>query len=273
MSFMVAEPDSIPSEKRISLLHKDQIIDKNSTIQMNLDTYESTITMKQNHDILISEMMKQMVEVTKAISQRRLQQRAQEQTNDINALSRDRPQRLHDVITETVQDSTNETRNTRTGTNEDQMMTERVHVDKGELSSERECEMSVLIKQIYTGFASMSQCGLCFSGLQRMLERCTGMSGALQNVTGALPEKGMSNSDLQESQRNETVDILKQLIEKSRVELQTLERLEDELFKGKDSQFMKIKGLITQLIVRLKTEVNCISEYNEECRRSLRSTI
>ena len=57
---------------------------------------------------------------------------------------------------------------------------------------------------------------------------------------------------------------MKQLIEKSRVELQTLERLEDELFKGKDAQFVKMKGLITQLIVRLKTEVNCISEYNEE---------
>ena len=106
----------------------------------------------------------------------------------------------------------------------------------------------------------MSQCVLCFSGLQRMLERCTGPSGVLQNVT----EKGMSNSDLQESQHNETVDMMKQLIEKSRVELQTLERLEDELFKGKDAQFVKMKGLITQLIIRLKTEVNCISESNEE---------
>ena len=88
-------------------------------------------------------------------------------------------------------------------------MTERVTFDKGELSSERECDISVLIKQIYTGFDSMSQCVLCFSGLQRMLERCTGLSGALQNVTGALPEKGMSDSDLQESQRNETVDMMK----------------------------------------------------------------
>ena len=259
---MVAEPDSIPSEKRISLVHKEQITDKNSMIQMNLDTYESMITMKQNLDIPISEMMKQMVEVI--ISQKRLQQCTQEQTSDSNALSRDRPQRLHDVIVETTQDSTNETRNTGTGTNEDQMMTERVTVDKGELSSERECDVSILIKQIYTGFDVMSQCVLCFSGLQRMLERCTGPSGVLQNVTGALPEKGMSNSDLRESQRNETVDMMKQLIEKSRVEIQTLERLEDELFKGKDAQFVKMKGLITQLIIRLKTEVNCISEYNEE---------
>ena len=145
MSVMVAEPDSIPSETRISLLHKEQITDKNSMIQMNLDTYESMITMKQNLDIPISEMMKQMVEVTKTIFQKRLQQCTQEQTSDSNALSRDRPQRLHDVSVGTIQDSTNETRNTGTGTNEDQMMTERVTVDKSELSSERECDVSVLI--------------------------------------------------------------------------------------------------------------------------------
>ena len=110
----------------------------------------------------------------------------------------------------------------------------------------------------------MSQCFLCLSGLQRMLECCTGLSGIFQNVTGALPEKGMSDSDLRESQHNETVDILKQLIEKSRVELQTLERLEDELSRGEDAQFVKMKGLITHLIIRLKAEVNCISEYNDE---------
>ena len=231
---------------------------------MNLDTYESMTTLKQNLGIPVSEMMKQLVEVTKIISQKRLQQCTQEQISDSNVLSRDRPQRQHDVIVETVQDSTNETRNTGKGMDENQMMTEGVTVDKGELSSERECDVSVLIKQIYTGFDVMSQCVLCLSGLQRVLECYTGLSGTLQNVTGALPEKGMSNSDLRESQHNETVDILKQLIKKSRVELQTLERLEDELFKGKDAQFVKVKGLITQLIIRLKTEANCISEYNEE---------
>ena len=52
MSVMVAEPDSIPSEKRISLLHKEQIIDKNFMIQMNLDTYESMTALKQNLYIL-----------------------------------------------------------------------------------------------------------------------------------------------------------------------------------------------------------------------------
>ena len=193
-----------------------------------------------------------MVEVIKIISQERLQLCTQEQISDSNVISRDRPQRLHDVIMETVQDSTNETRNTGKEMDENQMMTERVTVDKGGLSSERECDVNVPIRQIYTGFDVMSQCVLCLSGLQRVLECCTRLSGTLQNVTGALPEKGMSNSDLRESQYNETVDILKQLIEKSRVELQTLERLEDELFKGKDAQFVKMKGLITQLIIRFE---------------------
>ena len=180
MSVMVAEPDSIPSKKRISLLHKEQITDKNSMIHMNLDTFESMITMKQNLDIPISEMMKQMVEVTKTISQKRLQQYTQEQTSDSNALSRDRPQRLHDVIVETVQDSTNETRNTGTGTNEDQMMTERVTVVKGELLSERECDISVLIKQIYTGFLTVCPsvfcvspaCSVCWNAARDRVEHC-----------------------------------------------------------------------------------------------------
>ena len=148
-------------------------------------------------------------------------------------------------------------------------MIEEMIVDKGELSSERECNVSVLIKQICTGFDVMSQCVLCLSGLQRMLKCCIGMSGTLQNVTGALPEKGMSDSDIRELQHNETVDILKQLIEKSRVELQTLERLEDELFRGEDAQFVRMKGLITHLIIRLKAEVNWISEYNEETSERL----
>ena len=124
--------------------------------------------------------------------------------------------------------------------------------------------MSVLNKQICTGFDVTSQCVLCLSGLQRMLECCIGLSGTLQNVIGALPEKGMSDSDLRDSHYSETVGTLKQLIEKSRVELQTVERLEDELFRREDAQFVKMKGLITHLIIRLRAEVNCISEYNGE---------
>ena len=91
---------------------------------------------------------------------------------------------------------------------------------------------------------------LCFSGLQRMLERCTGPSGVLQKVT----EKGCLTADLQESQHNETVDLMSLLLVISSVDLLTLERLEDELLKGKDAQFVKMKGLIKKLIIRLKTE-------------------
>ena len=67
MSVMVAEPDPIPSEKRQPLLYKEQIIeriDENSEIQTTLETYESMITLKQNLDIPVSEMMEQLVEVT-----------------------------------------------------------------------------------------------------------------------------------------------------------------------------------------------------------------
>ena len=111
-------------------------------------------------------------------------------------------------------------------------MTEGMIVDKGELSRERECDVSVLIKQICTESDVMSQCVLRLSGLRRMLECCIRLDGTLQSVTSALPEKGMSGSDLRESHQNETVGILKQLMEESRVDLQTLEMLEDELFKG-----------------------------------------
>ena len=51
-------------------------------------------------------------------------------------------------------------------------MTEEIIVDKGELSRETECDMSVLIKQICKESDVMSQCVPCLSGLRRMLERC-----------------------------------------------------------------------------------------------------
>ena len=137
MSVMVAEPDPITSEKRPSLLCKEHTIeriDENSVIRMTPDTYESMTTLKQNLDIPVSEMMEQLVEVTKIISQNRIQQCTLEQISDSNALSRDRPQRLLDVIVETNQDSTNETRNTGKEKGENQTMTEGMIVDKGELS-------------------------------------------------------------------------------------------------------------------------------------------
>ena len=148
MSVVVAELDPIPSEKRT--------IDENSVIQMNLVTYESMTILK--------EMMEQLVEVTKIISQNTIQQCTLEQISDSNVLSRDRSQRLLDVIVETNQDSTNETRNTGKEKGETQMMTEGMLVDKGELSRERECDVSVLINQICTESDVMSQCVLRLSG-------------------------------------------------------------------------------------------------------------
>ena len=98
--------------------------DENSVIQMTLDTYEGINTLKQNLDIPVSEMTEQLIEVTEIISQNRIQQCALEQISDSNVLSRDRPQRLLDVIVEMNQDSTNETRNTEKEKGENQTMTE-----------------------------------------------------------------------------------------------------------------------------------------------------
>ena len=279
MSVMVAEPDPIPSEKRSPLLYEEQIIeriDENSEIQTTLETYESVITLKQNLDIPVSEMMEQLVEVTEIISQNRIQQCTLEQISDSNVLSRDRPQRLLEVIVGTNQDSTDETRNTGKEKGGNQTMTEGMNIDKGELSAERACDVSVLIKQICTESDVMSQCVLCLSGLRRMLECCIRLGGTLQSVTCVFTEKGMSGSDLRESHHSETVGILKQLMDVSRVDLQTLEMLEPELFKTEDAQFVKLKGLITRLIIRLGAEVSHISDCNEETsiidRRILKPT-
>ena len=104
-------------------------------------------------------------------------------------------------------------------------MTERMSMDKGELSVERECDMSVLIKQICKESDVMSQCVPCLSSLRRTLECCTRLNGTLQSVAGMFPEKGMS---------------------------------------GSDAQFVKLKGLIIRLIIRLEAEVSHISDCNEE---------
>ena len=150
MSFMVAEPDPIPSEKRPLLLYKEQIIEKideNPEIQTTLETYESMSSSKQNLDIPVSEMMKQLIEVTAIISQDRIQQCTLEQISDTSVsqdvkeldepckvLSRDRPQRLFDVIVGMNQDATDETRNTGREKGGNQTMTEGMSIDKCELS-------------------------------------------------------------------------------------------------------------------------------------------
>ena len=254
---MVAEPDPIPSEKRPLLLYKEQIIEKideNPEIQTTLETCESVVALGRDLDIPVSEMMEQLVEVTEINSQNRIQQCTLEQISDSKVLSRDRPQRLFDVIVGTNQDSTDETRNTGKEKGGNQTMTERKSIDKGELSVERECDVSDV----------MSQCALCLSVLRRMLECCTTLSGTLQSVSGMFLEKGMSGSDLRRSHHSETVSILKQLVDESRVDLQTLEKMESELFKAEGAQFVQLKGLITRLINRLETEMSHISYCNEE---------
>ena len=183
-------------------------------------------TSKRNLDILVSEMMKQLTEATEIISQDRIQQNTLEQISDTSisqdvkeldepckVLSRDRPQRLFNVIVGMNQDATDETRNTGREKCGNQTMTEGMNIDKGELSAEREWDVSVRIKQICTGSDVMSQCVLCLSGLRRMLECCIRLGGTLQNVTGVFTEKGMSGSDLRESHHSETVGILKQLMD------------------------------------------------------------
>ena len=51
-------------------------------IQTTLETYESMSTSEQNLDISVSEMMKQLIEVTEIISQDRIQQCTLDQIND-----------------------------------------------------------------------------------------------------------------------------------------------------------------------------------------------
>ena len=167
MSVMVAEPDPITSEKRPLLLNKEQIIeriDENPEIQTTLETHESMSTSEQNLDIPVSEMMKQLIEITEIIYQDRIQQCTLEQISDTSVsqavkeldepckvLSRDRPQRLFDVIVGMNQDATDETRNTGKEKGGNQTMTKGMSIDKCELSVERGCDVSVLIKQICTG--------------------------------------------------------------------------------------------------------------------------
>ena len=150
--------------------------------------------------------------------------------------------------------------------------------------------MSVLIKQICTGSDIMSQCVLCLSGmtdqLRRKMERCMRLIGTLQGVAGVSSERGVSDSEkmsdsdcssvrfhLNEgmsdgghcgSQNSKIVDILKQLVDETRVDLQTLEKMKSELFKAEGAQFVELKGLITRLINRLETEMSHISYCNEE---------
>ena len=53
-------------------------------------------------------------------------------------------------------------------------------------------------------------------------------------------------------------------MDETRVDLQNLEKMESELFKAEEAQFVELKRLITRLINRLETEMSHISYCNEE---------
>ena len=243
-----------------------------------------------------------MIEVTEIISQDRIQQCTLEQISDTSVsqavkeldepckvLFRDRPQRLFDVIVGMNQDATDKTRNTGREKSGKQTMTERMSIGECDLSMERECDVNVLIKQICAGSDVMPQCVLCLSGmtdqLRRKMERCMRLIGTLQGVAGVSSERvsdsekmsdsdrssvrfllneGMSDGGHCGSQNTKIVDILKQLVDETRADLQTLEKMESELFKAEGAQFVELKGLITRLINRLETEMSHIFCCNEE---------
>ena len=220
-------------------------------------------TSEQNLDVPVSEMMKQLIEITEIISQDRIQQCTQEQISDTSVsqavkeldepckvLSRDRPQRLFDVIVGMNQDATDKTRNTGRERSGNLTMTEGMSTGKCELSMERECDVNVLIKQTCAGSDVMSQCVLCLSGmtdqLRRKMERCMRLIGILQGVAGVFSERevsdseNMSDSDCSSvrfllinwmsagshcgSQNNKIVENMKQMVDETRVDLQTLEK-------------------------------------------------
>ena len=98
-------------------------------------------TSGQNPDISVPEMMKQLIEVTKIISQDRIQQKTLEQISDTSVsqavkeldepckvLSRDRPQRKFDVIVGMNQDVTDKTKSTGSEKSGNQTMVEMMSI-------------------------------------------------------------------------------------------------------------------------------------------------
>ena len=188
-------------------------IDENPEIQTIQETYEGMSTSEQNLDIPVPEMMKQSSEVTKIISQDRIQQKTLEQISDTSVsevvkeldepckvLSRDRPQRQFDsVIVGMNQDITDKTRNTGSEKSGNQTMMDMMSIGDCDSSMERECDVSILIKQMCAESDVMSQCVLCFSGmtdqLRRKTERCMRLIGTLQGGAGVSSGRAVMNSE------------------------------------------------------------------------------
>ena len=181
--------------------HIVEKIDENPEIQTIQETYESMSTSEQNPDVLVPEMMKQSIEVTKIISQNRIQQHTLEQISDTSVsqvvkelnetcrvLFRDRLQRQFDnVIVGMNQEETDKTRNAGSASSRNQTMMEMMSIGDCDSSMTRECDdndMSILIKQICAKSDVISQCVLCLSGmtdqLRRKTKRCMRLIGTLQ---------------------------------------------------------------------------------------------
>ena len=90
------------------------------------------------------------------------------------------------------------------------------------------------------------------------------MSGSDCSSVPSPLNEGMSDGGRCGPQNSEIVSILKQLMDETRVDLQTLEKMESELFNAERAPFVKLKCLITRLIDRLETEMSHVSYCNEE---------
>ena len=258
-------------------------------------------TSAQNPDIPVPEMMKQFTEVTKIISRDRIQQCTLEQISDTSVsqavkeldepckvLARDKPQRQFDVIVGINQDVTDKARNTGSEKSGNQTMIEMMSIGDCDSSMERECDVSILIKQICAKSDVMSQCvlSLCYDRsvaaqdgtlheTDRDIAGCCwwvlresghglGEDVRFCSSVPSLLNEGMSDGGHCGPQNSEIVGILKQLMDETRVDLQTLEKMESEHFKAEGAPFVKLKGLITRLINRLETEMSHVSHCNEE---------
>ena len=203
---MVAEPGPTTSEKRQPLLKKEQIIEKineNPETQTIQETYESLSTVEQTPDVLMREMVKQSIEVTKVISQDRIQQCTLEQIIDTSVsqvvkelnetykvFCRDRSQQQSDnVIAELNQDETNKTRMMRNAGSESGIPTMMKTMGFGDCDSSMERErddsdVSIMIQQICAKSVVISQCVFYLSGMTDQLQHetkcCMRLIGTLQ---------------------------------------------------------------------------------------------
>ena len=129
------------------------------------------------------------------------------------------------------------------------------------------------------------------AALRRAVMNSDKVSGSDRSSIPSFLSGGTSDGGRYGPQSGEIVDILKQLMDETSVDLQTLkkeeldqktnhrsllkaktretvavevEKMESELFEARRSPFVKVKGLITRLINRLQTEMSHVSFCDEE---------